>query len=140
MSDSHRRVADRVQHMLEAIGNARSDIGDLSKDQFLADGKTQRAVIESIIVVGEAANKIIRLAPSIERRNPVLWQQFRDSYDTRIVLTHSIFEWILQLSGLRSRTIYPNLKVFSKHLLTEVMQVARGRISTKSSFTAHQTS
>jgi uncharacterized protein with HEPN domain len=36
--------------MLEAIRNARSDIGDLGKEQFLADGKTQRAVIESIIL------------------------------------------------------------------------------------------
>ena len=91
MSGYHRRVSDRIQHMLEAIGNARSDIGALSKDQFLADGKTQRAVIESIIVIGEAANKVIQLDPSIEQRNPILWQQFRDSYDMRIVLTHEYF-------------------------------------------------
>jgi len=77
--------------MLEAINNARLDIGDLSKEQFLSDGKTQRAVIESIIVIGEAANKIMGLDPSIEQRNPALWQQFRDAYDMRIVLTHEYF-------------------------------------------------
>ena len=49
MSGIPRRVLDRVRDMLEAIRNARSDIGDLGKEQFLADGKTQRAVIESMI-------------------------------------------------------------------------------------------
>ncbi len=91
MSKNPRRVPDRIQDMLEAINNVRLDIGDLSKEQFLADGKTQRAVIESIIVIGEAANKIMGLAPSIEQRNSALWQQFRDAYDMRIVLTHEYF-------------------------------------------------
>ena len=49
MSRIPRRVLDRVRDMLEAISNAKSDIGDLGKEQFLADGKTQRAVIESMI-------------------------------------------------------------------------------------------
>ena len=91
MSKNPRRIPDRIQDMLEAIRNARSDIGDLSKNEFLVDGKTQRAVIESIVVIGEAANQIMRLDPSIERTNPGLWQQFCDSYDMRIVLTHEYF-------------------------------------------------
>ena len=91
MSGRARRVPDRVRDMLEAIGNAHADIGDLGKEQFLADGKTQRAVIESIVVIGEAANQIMTLDPSIEQRNPVLWQQFRDAYGMRIVLTHEYF-------------------------------------------------
>ena len=44
-----RRVPERLQDMREAIQNAMSDIGDLTKEQFLSDGKTQRAVIESIM-------------------------------------------------------------------------------------------
>ncbi len=52
------RVPDRLQDIREAIGNARNDLGSLTKEQFLADGKTQRAVIESIIVIGEAANNV----------------------------------------------------------------------------------
>ncbi len=91
MSRNPRRVPDRVLDMLGAARNARPDIGDLGKDQILADGKTQRAVIESFIVIGEAANKIMGLDPSIEHRYPSLWQQFRDSYDMRIVLTHEYF-------------------------------------------------
>ena len=86
-----RRVPERLQDMREAIHNAMSDIGDLTKEQFLSDGKTQRAVIESIIVIGEAASSLMRLDPGIERRNPQAWQHFRDAYDMRIVLTHEYF-------------------------------------------------
>lgn len=62
-----------------------------SIEQFLADGKTQRAVIESIIVIGEAANNLMRLAPEIEQNGPLIWQHLRDVYDMRIVLTHEYF-------------------------------------------------
>ena len=91
MIGKSRRVPDRIQDMLEAIGNVASDLGNMSKEDFLADGKTQRAVIESLIVLGEAANKILQLDPAIQQTAPTLWQQFRDSYDMRIVLTHEYF-------------------------------------------------
>lgn len=77
--------------MLEAARNAKADIGELSKEQFLVDGKTQRAVIESLIVMGEAAKKIMGLDPDIQQSDPTVWQQFRDVYDMRIVLTHEYF-------------------------------------------------
>lgn len=91
MSDKARRVSARLLDMREAIANARSDIGPLGKDEFLADGKTQRAVIESLIVIGEAANIIMHLDPGLEARAPDTWQQLRDAYDMRIVLTHEYF-------------------------------------------------
>lgn len=91
MSNKSRRVPDRIQDIREALGNAQSDLGALTKEQFLLDGKTQRAVIESIIVIGESANHIMRLDPRIEHRNPEAWLHFRDVYDMRIVLTHEYF-------------------------------------------------
>jgi len=91
MNKVHQKVSGRVQHMLEAANNARSDIGDLDKAQFLTDGKTQRAVIESMVVIGEAANKIMGIDPAIAKSHPHLWQQLRDAYDMRIVLTHEYF-------------------------------------------------
>lgn len=91
MSNKSRRVPDRIQDIREALGNAQSDLGALTKEQFLLDGKTQRAVIESIIVIGESANHIMRLDPRIEQRNPEAWLHFRDVYDMRIVLTHEYF-------------------------------------------------
>ena len=91
MKDKARRIPERLQDMREAIANARDDLGALTKEEFLADGKTQRAVIESLIVIGEAAKLVMRHDPDLERRDPSAWQQFRDAYDMRIVLTHEYF-------------------------------------------------
>lgn len=91
MSKKSRRVPERIQDIREALGNVQSDLGILTKEQFLLDGKTQRAVIESIVVIGESANNIMRLDPGIEQRNPEAWMHFRDVYDMRIVLTHEYF-------------------------------------------------
>ena len=91
MKDKARRIPERLQDMREAIANARDDLGALTKEEFLADGKTQRAVIESLIVIGEAAKLVMRLDPDLERRDQSAWQQFRDAYDMRIVLTHEYF-------------------------------------------------
>ena len=81
----------RVQHMREACRNIRADVGQATKEQFLADGKTQRAVIESIMVIGEAASRVMRLDPSMEQTHAELWQQFRDASEMRNLLTHEYF-------------------------------------------------
>lgn len=91
MNKKPRRIPERIEDIREAIGNVRNDLGTLTKEQFLADGKTQRAVIEGIIVIGESANSIMRLDPAIEHRNPDSWLHLKDAYDMRIVLTHEYF-------------------------------------------------
>jgi len=48
MSHKARRIPERIQDIREAIANVRSDLGVLTKEQFLSDGKTQRAIIESV--------------------------------------------------------------------------------------------
>lgn len=49
MTRKPRRLPERIQDILEAVRNIASDIGEVSNDEFLADGKTQRAVIEGLI-------------------------------------------------------------------------------------------
>ncbi len=91
MSEGRRRVEDRLAHILEACQHIRSDAAGLTEQQFLADGKTQRAVIESIVVIGEASRKIMTLEPALEHSHAALWQQFRDAADMRNLLTHEYF-------------------------------------------------
>lgn len=91
MKGKARRIPDRLQDILEALQNIESDIGDMNKMSFLEDGKTQRAVIEGLIVIGEASNKIIQTDPNLREASPTLWQQLRDAYDMRIILTHEYF-------------------------------------------------
>lgn len=91
MSRDPRRALDRAQDILDAIMNIGSDLGSLDKTSFLADGKTQRAVIESFIVVGEASNRLCDLRPDLEVSFSELWSHLRDAYDMRNVLTHEYF-------------------------------------------------
>lgn len=91
MSRDPRRSFDRARDILDAIDNIRNDLGPLSKEAFLSDGKTQRAIIESFIVVGEAANRLCDLQQDLESSNPDLWAHLRDAYDMRNVLTHEYF-------------------------------------------------
>ena len=63
----------RVQHILDEAGEACKYTEGISFDGFVEDGKTVRAVIRSIEVIGEAASKI-----SIEFRKEhpdVPWQK-----------------------------------------------------------------
>ena len=91
MSRDPRRALDRAQDILDAIANISNDLGGLSKTAFLQDGKTQRAIIEGFIVVGEAANRLCDLRPDLEATKPDLWENLRDAYDMRNVLTHEYF-------------------------------------------------
>ena len=63
----------RVRHILDEANEACKYVEGISFDEFVEDGKTVRAVIRSIEVIGEAASKI-----SIEFRKEhpdVPWQK-----------------------------------------------------------------
>jgi uncharacterized protein with HEPN domain len=49
------RLADYLDHMLEATRLACSCVEDMSKIDYLADKRTQQATILNIVVIGEAA-------------------------------------------------------------------------------------
>jgi uncharacterized protein with HEPN domain len=54
------RLPDYLQHIQQGAADARSFVVGLSKDDFLADKRTQQAVIMSlIIIIGEGATKVI---------------------------------------------------------------------------------
>lgn len=58
MSDN--RLPDYLDHMLEAARQSCSYVEGLSKDEFLADKRTQQAVILNLVIIGEAATKVIK--------------------------------------------------------------------------------
>ena len=79
MTRHARRVPERIQDVLEAIGNIESDTQGMTEDEFLADGKTQRAVIESLIVIGEAANRIILAHAYFRVDAAIVWTTVQNS-------------------------------------------------------------
>ena len=48
------RLADYLEHMRQVASDACSFVEGLSKAEFLADKRTQQAVVMSLIIIGEA--------------------------------------------------------------------------------------
>jgi len=72
------RQADYLEHMLDAIRLARSYVDGLSREYFLADKKTQQAVVLNIVVIGEAATQLANESPAFVAQAPELpWKQMR---------------------------------------------------------------
>lgn len=84
------RHQDYLGHMLEAFKLARSYVAGMNKAQFLADRKTQQAVILNILVLGEAATKMGKESPDWVAAHPALpWAAMRGM---RNRLAHGYFE------------------------------------------------
>ncbi len=84
------RAADYVKHMLDAIRLVLGYVEGMSKEDFLADKKTQQAVILNIIVIGEAATQTSDECPDFAAANPdVPWKQMRGM---RNRMAHGYFE------------------------------------------------
>ena len=72
------RQADYLEHMLDAIRLARSYVEGISREEFLADKKTQQAVVLNIVVIGEAATQLANECPTFVDQTPELpWKQLR---------------------------------------------------------------
>jgi uncharacterized protein with HEPN domain len=69
------RLPDYLEHISQAATEAITFIDGLSKDQFVIDKKTQNAVVMSLLIVGEAAAKVMDLYPDFAEKNShVQWK------------------------------------------------------------------
>ena len=84
-------MPDWVDDIREAIYNIRTDIGAATECEFLADGKTLRAVTKGIADIGEAANQIMQVTPGLAQANPDSWAHLKRVYAMRNVLSHGYF-------------------------------------------------
>jgi uncharacterized protein with HEPN domain len=53
------RLGDYLDQMLTAANDARRFVDGMSKEDFLADKRTQQAVVMSLVIIGEAAARIM---------------------------------------------------------------------------------
>jgi uncharacterized protein with HEPN domain len=83
------RVPQYLQHIVDAIDRATSYVKDMDMAGFEADTRTQDAVIRSIEIVGEAANKTRVADPDFAARHPhVPWDVM---YGMRNPIVHDYF-------------------------------------------------
>ncbi|MCW8167028.1 DUF86 domain-containing protein [Verminephrobacter aporrectodeae subsp. tuberculatae] len=87
---SGNRLPDYLDHIQQAAANARSFVEGLAKDDFLADKRTQQAVIMSLIIIGEAATKVMDgYAEFIQTHAEVPWRSMRNM---RNRMAHGYFD------------------------------------------------
>ena len=105
MNDS--RLADYLDHMRQAASDACGFVEGLSKDDFLADRRTQQAVTMSLIVLGEAATKVMEGYPDFAAAHgEVPWRSMRGM---RNRIAHGYFDINLDVVWETVQTALPEL-------------------------------
>jgi uncharacterized protein with HEPN domain len=84
------RLADYLGHMLEAVNRCQAYVHDMDEATFMADQRTQDAVIRTFEVLGEAANNIRKNHPEFGSTNPNI--PLGQAVGMRNVLSHGYFQ------------------------------------------------
>ena len=101
------RLPDYLQHILQAASDACGFAGGMRKEAFLADRRTQQAVTMNLLIIGEAAAKMLeRHADFVERHPEIPWRSMRGMRN-RIV--HGYFDIDLGLVWETVQTALPDL-------------------------------
>jgi len=105
MSDA--RLADYLEHMEHAAQDACTFVQGLDKGAFLQDRKTQQAVIMSLVIVGEAATKVMdNYTEFAHRHADVPWRSMRGM---RNRVAHGYFDINLDVVWDTVETALPQL-------------------------------
>lgn len=87
---SENRLPDYLDHIQQAAVEARSFVEGMTKDDFLADKRTQAAVIRNLTVIGEAAAKVMDRYPEFaQAQDQVPWRSMRNMRNRMI---HGYFD------------------------------------------------
>lgn len=101
------RLPDYLDHMQQAATDACSFVEGLSREDFLEDKRTQQAVIMSLVIIGEAATKVMDGFPGFSETHPdVPWRSMRGM---RKRIAHGYFEINLDVVWDTVQTALPAL-------------------------------
>lgn len=101
------RLPDYLDHMLEACRQACSYVEGMEKDDFLVDKRTQQAVILNIVIIGEAATKLLQhYGDFLEQHPNVPWRNMKGM---RNRVAHGYFDINLEMVWETVQTALPNL-------------------------------
>ena len=101
------RLSDYLNHIKQATTDACSFVEGLEKEDFLADRRTQQAVIMSLVIIGEAATKIMdSYTKFVESHQQIPWRSMRGM---RNRIAHGCFEINLDIVWDTVQTALPEL-------------------------------
>lgn len=115
------RAADYVQHILDAIELVHSYVEGMPKIDFLADKRTQQAVILNLIVMGEAATQIADECPDFAATHAhVPWKHMRGM---RNRMAHGYFEINLDVVWETVQQSLPELRQQLREIQCELKEI-----------------
>lgn len=101
------RLSDYLDHMRQAAIDACSFAEGLDKSDFLADKRAQQAIILNLVIIGEAATKIMDgYAEFVESYPALPWRSMRGM---RNRIAHGYFEINLDIVWDTVQTALPAL-------------------------------
>lgn len=83
------RIADYLQHILEAIDNINDYTAGMDLDAFMVDRKTRDAVIRNLEIIGEACNNVAKNHTVFTTEHAEVPWGF--AYEMRNALSHGYF-------------------------------------------------
>ena len=103
------RLPDYVAHMRQAIADAQSFTEGMAQPDFEQDKRTQQAVVMSLIVLGEAATKVMDKHPEFAAQHAEIpWHNMRGM---RNRIAHGYFDIDLRVVWDTLQTALPTLQV-----------------------------
>jgi len=84
------RVRDYLEHIAQAIANIREYTAGMDAAAYLADRKTQDAVVRNFEVIGEACNNLVKRHPEYATSHTEIPWNF--AYEMRNALAHGYFK------------------------------------------------
>ncbi|MHB1322315.1 MAG: HepT-like ribonuclease domain-containing protein [Acidithiobacillus ferrivorans] len=104
---SENRLPDYLDHIKQAATDACSFVEDLGKIDFITDKRTQQAVIMNLIIIGEAATKVMDIYPEFaEDHSEIPWRSMRGM---RNRIAHGYFDINLDVVWDTVQTALPEL-------------------------------
>ncbi len=101
------RLPDYLDHMQQAATDACGFIEGLTREDFLGDKRTQQAVIMSLIIIGEAATKVMDgYIEFAQTHGQVPWRNMRGM---RNRIAHGYFDVNLDVVWDTVQTALPEL-------------------------------
>ena len=116
------RLPDYLDHIRQAATNACSFVEGQAKEDFLADRRTQQAVILSLLIIGEAATKLLQNYGDFLTRHPeVPWSSMKGM---RNRLAHGYFDINLEVVWETVSNALPSLLERMPSVLDDAGKIA----------------
>ena len=101
------RLPDYLQHIRQAAQEACEFAAGMTREGFEQDAKTQKAIEMNLVVIGEAASRVLEHHADFAQRHPELpWRQMRGM---RNRMAHGYFEIDLDVVWNTVQTALPAL-------------------------------